>query len=162
MLSELSSTIASAVGAWPGPGRRAAGRASHAGVAFAQAGRLVPRRGLVVLISDLLLDAEEVIAPVRALRRAGHHVAVLHVLDPAERELIPGARDALFVDPESERAVPAAAADVRAAYRDTVARALAEWRGELARSGVAYEVVSTAAPYGVPLRRAFAARQRLP
>ena len=51
---------------------------------------------------------------------------------------------------------------MRAAYRDTVARALAEWRSELARSGVAYELVSTDAPFGVPLRRAFAARQRLP
>src|SRR5262249_48072242 len=107
-------------------------------------------------------EQDEVLSPVRALRRAGHQVAVLHVLDPAERDLVAGARDALFVDPESERAVPAAAAEVRAAYRATVERALAEWRADLARAGVASELVSTDAPFGVPLRRAFAARQRLP
>ena len=139
-----------------------AGRATRVGAAFAQAGRLVPRRGLIVLISDLLLDPEDVLGPVRALRRAGHQVTVLHVLDPAERDLTPGAGEALFVDPESEHAVPAAVADVRAAYRDTVANALAEWRAQLARAGATYEIVSTDAPFGVPLRRAFAARQRLP
>ena len=139
-----------------------AGRATRAGAAFAQAGRLVPRRGLIVFVSDLLLEPEQVLGPVRALRQAGHQVVVLHVLDPAERDLAPGAGEALFVDPESALAVPAAVADVRAAYRETVVRALGEWRAQLARAGATYEIVSTDAPFGVPLRRAFAARQRLP
>jgi uncharacterized protein (DUF58 family) len=139
-----------------------AGLATRAGAAFAQAGRLVPRRGLIVLLSDLLLEPEEVLAPVRALRRAGHQVVVLQVLDPAERELAPSAGEALFVDPESGQRVPAAVADVRAAYRATVLSALGEWRAQLARAGATYEIVSTDAPFGVALRRAFAARQRLP
>jgi uncharacterized protein (DUF58 family) len=139
-----------------------AGRATRAGSAFAQAGRLVPRRGLIVLISDLLLDPEDVLGPVRALRRAGPQVAVLQVLDPSERDLAAGAGEALFVDPESDESVPAAVADVRAAYRETVLSALGEWRTQLARAGAAYEIVSTDAPFGVALRRAFAARQRLP
>ncbi len=55
--------------------------------------------------------------------------------------------------------VPAAVADVREAYRATVAEALAEWRAAFARSGGRYEIVMTDAPFGAPLRRAFAARQ---
>ena len=58
--------------------------------------------------------------------------------------------------------MPASVADVRAAYRATVVKALAEWREQLAGAGASYEVVSTDAPFGVPLRRAFAARQRMP
>ncbi|HEU4563421.1 MAG TPA: hypothetical protein VFS05_02185, partial [Gemmatimonadaceae bacterium] len=125
------------------------------------AGRLVPRRGMVVLISDLLMDAPEVVRVVRTLRRAGHQVTVLQIIDPAEREL-PFASDAVFVDPESGDEVPAAVADVRTAYRATVAEALEEWRSTLAAVGAAHEVVATDAPFGVPLRRAFAARQRIP
>jgi hypothetical protein len=53
-------------------------------------------------------------------------------------------------------------ADVRAAYRTTVAAAIAEWRSVLARAGAGYELVMTDTPFGVPLRRAFAARQRVP
>lgn len=138
-----------------------AGRASAAPAALEQAGRLIARRGMVVLVSDLLMDPPDVVSRVRALRHAGHHVAVLHVLDPAEREL-PAQGDALFVDPESGLEVPAASADVRAAYRETVASALGEWRTALAGVGAPYEVITTDAPFGVPLRRAFAMRQRLP
>ena len=139
-----------------------AGKETRAGAAFAQAGRLVPRRGLIILISDLLVDSEEVLGPIRALRGLGHQVVVLQVLDPAERDLTSSAGEALFVDPESALAVPASVADVRAAYHDTVTQTLAEWREQLAAAGASYEVVSTDAPFGVPLRRAFAARQRMP
>ena len=67
-----------------------------------------------------------------------------------------------FVDPEQNVALPATAAEVREAYRSTVEHAIAEWRSKLAALGVGYEVVFTDSPFGVPLRRAFASRQRLP
>ena len=138
-----------------------AGHASHAAAALEQAWRLIPRRGLVVIVSDLLMDADEILSQVRALRHAGHQLVVLHVLDPAELDL-PAAGDALFFDTESGAEVPAASADVRGAYRATVTAALQEWRQSLAAAGAAYETVVTDAPFGVPLRRVFATRQRMP
>lgn len=138
-----------------------AGLASGAPAALDQAARLLVRRGLVVLLSDLLMDMDEVVRAVRGLRAAGHDVAVLHVLDPDEREL-PSQGELLFVDPESSLEVPATVADVRAAYRATVNEVIAEWRARLGAVGVGYEVVTTDQPFGVPLRRAFAARQQLP
>ena len=127
----------------------------------AQAARLITRRGLIVLISDLLMDPPDVERAMRALRAAGHDVIVLHVMDPAEREL-PSSGEALFVDPES---------DSRSRQHRRRARGLSQHRrrsrsvngGRCSeRSGIGYEVVSTDAPFGVPLRRAFAARQQLP
>lgn len=135
-----------------------AGAASAAGEGLRQAARLVRRRGLVILISDLLLDAEEIVEPMRALRAAGHDVTVLHVLDPAERDFDGG--EALFRDPESGIEVPAAP-HVRAAYRETVETVIAEWRAAFGRLGVGYELVDTGAAFAYPLRRAFAARERL-
>src|SRR5256885_9595672 len=75
-----------------------AGRASSAPDALHQAARLINRRGLIVLISDLLMDLPDVERAMRGLRAAGHDVTVLHVMDPAEREL-PSSGEALFVDP---------------------------------------------------------------
>ena len=138
-----------------------AGLASSAASALEQAARLVDRRGMVVLISDLLMDLDETVRALRGLRAAGHDVTVLHVLDPDERDL-PVQGEMLFVDPESGLEVPATVADVRAAYRKTVDEVLGEWRSRLGAAGVGYEVVTTDAPFGVPLRRAFMARQRLP
>ena len=52
--------------------------------------------------------------------------------------------------------------EVREAYRQTVQVAIGEWRDRLAASGTSYELVLTDPPFGVALRRAFAARQHLP
>jgi uncharacterized protein (DUF58 family) len=59
-----------------------AGKASYAAGALERAARVVPRRGMILLISDLLVEAQEAVRAVRSLRGAGHHVTVLHVLDP--------------------------------------------------------------------------------
>jgi uncharacterized protein (DUF58 family) len=138
-----------------------AGLASSAPQALTQAARLINRRGMIVLISDLLMDPAEVERAMRGLRALGHDITVLHVMDPDERWL-GGTGEALFVDPETALQVPASVGDVRAAYRTTVEEVIDEWRTMLASFGVSYEVVLTDHPFGVPLRRAFAARQRLP
>src|SRR5581483_5921015 len=88
------------------------GLASSAPEALHQAARLINRRGLIVLISDLLMELPDVERAMRGLRAAGHDVTVLHVMDPAERDLW-ASGEALFVDPESQLAVPASIADVR-------------------------------------------------
>jgi uncharacterized protein (DUF58 family) len=139
----------------------AAGRGSDAPAGLAQAARLVRRRGLVVLVSDLLLEPDTVGRALRELRAVGHDVAVLHVMDPAERDLSLSG-DAVFVDPETGLEVPATINDVRDVYRATVEAAIAEWRGRCAAAGASYATVLTDAPFGVPLRQAFAARQRQP
>jgi len=133
------------------------GRASRLADGLARASRLSRRPGLVLLISDLLTETEPVADAIRTLCAAGHDVTVMHVMDPAERDLV-ATGDALFVDPESGDEVPATVADVRDAYRATVDAAVREWRELLGRAGARYEMVMTDAPFGVPLRRAFAGR----
>jgi uncharacterized protein (DUF58 family) len=139
----------------------AGGRDSDLATALAQAGRLVTRRGMVILLSDLLVDVEAALPALRALRAAGHDVTVLHIMDPAERTFILSG-EARYADPETELTVPASGSDVRAAYESTVTRVIGEWREALAAMGVRYELVLTDQPYAVPLRRAFEARQRRP
>ena len=138
-----------------------AGRASSAPIALEQAARLINRRGMIVLVSDLLMDIPDVERAVRGLRAAGHDVTVLHLMDPMERDL-PAGGEAVFVDPESALEIAASVADVRAAYRQTVEEVIGEWRSMFSSIGASYELIFTDAPFGVPLRRAFAARQALP
>jgi hypothetical protein len=135
------------------------GRASDLAAALGQAARLVTRRGMVILLSDLLVDLDEVLPALRGLRAAGHDVTVLHIMDPAERDFtLTG--EARFTDPESELDVPAAAADVRTAYRATVDEVIGEWKDALGALGAGYELVLTDQPYSIPLRLAFGARER--
>ena len=126
-----------------------------------QGAKLIRRPGIVVVISDLLVDPDKMEQALRVARAAGHQVTVLHVMDPAEMELDTRG-EAIFYDPEGTLEVTATVSDVRQAYAKTVKHAIEEWRLRLAALGAGYEVIRTDSPFGVPLRKAFATRQRLP
>ena len=77
------------------------------------------RRGLVVFVSDLLLDRELALTALRFLRHRGHQVVVLHLMDPAEVTLS-GPAEARFEDPETGAAVVLRPRDWAEAYDKTV------------------------------------------
>jgi uncharacterized protein (DUF58 family) len=120
---------------------------------------LLKRRGLAVLISDLLVDRERTLHAMRYLRHRGHQVVVFHIMDPDEAEL-PGPAEARYVDTETGDSVVANAADLRTAYRTTVAGVVSAWRRACRMSGIAYHHITTATPFGHALRRATDARSR--
>ncbi len=136
-------------------------RATDAPRALIAAAKVLKRPGLVFILSDLLFEPAEFYSAVSALRAGGHDVQVMHILDPAERDL-PSVGDAEFVDTESGVGVHSASADMRAAYRQTVLSAIDEYRSSCSASGAGYQVVFTDEPFALPLRLAFAKRQRLP
>lgn len=117
------------------------------------------RRGLVVFISDLLLDRELALKALRFLRHRGHQVHVLHLMDPAEVAL-GGPAEARFEDPETRAAVILRPRDWAGAYGETVRHVVHEWRLACRRHGIAYHRVTTDTPYGVVLREALAPSSR--
>jgi uncharacterized protein (DUF58 family) len=117
------------------------------------------RPGLVVLISDLLLDPEPTTRALRLLSHRGHHVQVLHLMDPGERSL-GGMGPRRLRDPESGIELRVATAEVRAGYDRGVEAALRRWRSALRPARIAYEVVDTQAPLGSTLHRVLRTRAR--
>ena len=118
------------------------------------------RRGLVVFVSDLLLDRELALKALRFLRHRGHQVVVLHIMDPAELTLA-GPAEARFEDPETRAAVVLRPRDWAGAYRETVRTVIGEWRLACRRHGIRYHRVTTDTPYGEALREALAPPPRL-
>jgi uncharacterized protein (DUF58 family) len=118
------------------------------------------RRGLVVLFSDLLVARQETLTALKFLRHHGHEVLVFHLLDPGEREL-PQAAEARFFDPESDDELLVSVPDIRAAYREAVREALAEWQRDLRPQGIDYEIVDTSRPLSLALRAYLRKRERL-
>ncbi|PYP60340.1 MAG: DUF58 domain-containing protein [Gemmatimonadetes bacterium] len=112
---------------------------------------LLARRGLVVLVSDLLFDRDLALTALRYLRHRGHQVIVLHLMDPAEAELS-GAPEVRFRDPESAVSVVVRPRELARAYRETVRREIAAWRTTCRRHGIAYHHVLTDLPFGMALR----------
>jgi uncharacterized protein (DUF58 family) len=130
------------------------------GTALRELSGRLRRRGLVIVISDLLVDPEATRLALRFLRHRGHEVLVFHLLDPGEREL-PGVGDVRFYDPESDDELPVSAADVRTEYREAVQHAIAEWRTQLAPHGIDYVLAITDEPMAGALRAYLHKRERL-
>ena len=115
-------------------GHPGTGTVSALAAAVQSAAALVTRPGLFVILSDLLVEPDEVTRAVRTLRAVGHDIVVLHVMDPAERDLAESG-DAKFTDPESGDQLAARGSDVRDAYRATVETVIGEWRERFAGAG---------------------------
>jgi uncharacterized protein (DUF58 family) len=127
------------------------GRGTVAEGALRQVAALVARRGLIVLVSDLLLDRSLALTALRYLRHRGHQVIVFHVMDRAEIELT-GPPEVRFRDPESGTSVVARPRELAGAYRTTVEREVGAWRTACRRHGIVYHRVLTDMPFGLALR----------
>jgi uncharacterized protein (DUF58 family) len=109
-----------ALAATPPAGRSESARALH------EVAELMPRRGLVVLVSDLLFDTREFFGALDHLRYRGHDVLLFQVLDPLERRLpLEGA--VRFCDLETGEELVTQVEDIRPAYE----AALGKWFAEL-------------------------------
>jgi len=127
------------------------GRGTAAQAALLHVTSLLARRGLVVLVSDLLFERDLALTALRYLRHRGHQVIVLHLMDPAEAELA-GPPEVRFRDPESPASVVVRPRELARAYADTVRREISAWRTACRRHGIAYHHVRTDMPFGMALR----------
>ena len=125
------------------------GTAAHA--ALQRLTAILTRRGMVVLLSDLLFDRDLALAALRYLRHRGHNVIVFHLMDPAEVQL-GGPPEVRFRDPESSMSVVVRPRELAHAYAETVRREIAAWRTACRRHGIAYHHVQTDLPFGMALR----------
>jgi len=86
---------------------------------------LIPRRGMVVLVSDLFYEPEELFAALDHLRFQGHDVLIFQVLDPLERNMPVGGA-VRFKDLETGAELTTQADEIRPAYQAAVDRWLAD------------------------------------
>ena len=127
------------------------GQGTAAQAALVRLTSLLARRGLVVLVSDLLFDRELALTALRYLRHRGHQVIVLHTMDPAEAELS-GPPEVRYRDPESAASVVVRPRELARAYQATVRREVDAWRTACRRHGIAYHHILTDMPFGMALR----------
>jgi uncharacterized protein (DUF58 family) len=116
------------------------------------------KRGMVVLISDLLDNADEVIRGLRHLQFRGTDVVVFHVLDPDEIEF-PFERATRFEDMESGAEVMAVPAVVREHYVDAMQQLIARYKRELGGSGIDYHLLTTTDPLELALMQYLSTRE---
>jgi uncharacterized protein (DUF58 family) len=123
------------------------------------AGR-VKRRGLVIVLSDLLTDPAEAIRALLYFKHQEHEVVVFHILDPMELEL-DMKQEAIFRDMETGETVAAAPWEIRQDYVKSVRGMIETYRRELRAAHVDYQLVSTRTPFVEILTHYLVKRSRL-
>lgn len=112
----------------------------------------LPRRGMVVLISDLMGDTAGALKAVRALVARRHEVLVLRTIDPDERDF-PYEGPCLMEGLEGGEPLFVDALEAAPAYRAAFARQADAYAGALRRAGLAYAVAETAGHWEAALGR---------
>jgi hypothetical protein len=119
----------------------------------------IGKRGIVVLVSDLLDEPGRVIDGLRHFRFRGSDAIVFHLLDPAERTF-PFEQAARFRDIELGHEVVAVPSAVRERYLQALNGAVDRYKRELGAAGVDYRVVDTSTPLEFALMAYLATRGR--
>jgi uncharacterized protein (DUF58 family) len=117
------------------------------------------KRGMVVLISDLLDDPERVIRGLKHFQYRGSDVIVFHVLDPDETTF-PFERATRFEDLESDDEVMAVPVIVRDQYLSAIGGLIDRYRRELGAVGIDYQLLSTSQPLELALLAYLSTRER--
>jgi uncharacterized protein (DUF58 family) len=121
--------------------------------------QMLGRRGMVILISDLLDDPGEVVRGLKHLRFQGTDVIVFHVLDKDELTF-PFERATRFRDLETHDEVMAVPALVREQYLKEVGDLIAVYTKELRTMGIDYQLLDTSKPLDFALLGYLSARQK--
>ncbi len=135
------------------------GRETHMSKPLNQLCEALTKRGMVVLISDLLDDPEGVIRGLKHFQFRGSDVVVFHVLDPDEIEF-PFNRATRFEDLETSEEVMAVPGVVRAHYLAEIGRLIERYRRELGAAGIDYTLVPTSQPLEMALLSYLSTRAR--
>ena len=113
---------------------------------FHELARRLAKRGLVIIISDLHDDPDEVFRALQHLVYKKHQIILFHLLDEAELEL-PFRDVVTLVDMESDERLQVDCRTVRDAYRREVQAFLDRYRRDCAERRIEYVPATTATPY---------------
>jgi len=120
----------------------------------------VRKRGMVVLISDLLDEPAQVLDGLKHFRYRGTDVIVFHILDPYELQF-PFQHAARFRDMETEEEVQAVPQAIREDYVDRMQSLIGFYRRELQLSGIDYCLLDTSQPLELGLMSYLMTRHRV-
>jgi len=119
---------------------------------------MMKRRSVVVVISDLLSEVDDILAGLEHLRFDGHNVIVLHTLDPYEIEF-PFDGTWRFEGLEGEEPLTTQPQRIREEYLASFGEYMESLRAGCVAAQIDYAVVDTSRPLDVLLSEFFNERQ---
>jgi len=129
-------------------------------IALHEMAERIKRRGLVIIMSDLLDEAEKIISGLRHFRYNNHEVIVFHILDPRERDFA-FPQEAVFKDMETGEEMTTLPYQIKKHYKHAVKAFSDEIASACRQSNIDYYPIDTAMPFDRALYAFLSKRERL-
>ena len=120
----------------------------------------IKRRGLVIIMSDLLDDAEEIISGLKHFRYNNHEIILFHILDPRERDFA-FPREALFKDMETGEEITTLPHQIKGEYAAQAKAFSDEISTACRQANIDYHPIDTNMPFDKALYAFLSKRERL-
>ncbi|HUU26782.1 MAG TPA: DUF58 domain-containing protein [archaeon] len=127
---------------------------------FRELAERIHRRGLIVVLSDLLTRAEDTLRSLKYFTHHKHEVIVFQILDPTEISLA-GRGELIYHDMETGEMLQANSWEIKPAYDSRMQRMIAELRKRCRESLIDYQLISTETPFDKALFSFLEKRKRL-
>jgi len=102
----------------------------------------IHKRGLVILISDLLDDEKKIINALRHFRHKGHEVIIFHIVDPKEIDL--SFDDNInFIDMENDQKLIVDSRQIKSKYNKVFKNFCSYYKNECLRNNIDYVFLNT-------------------
>ncbi|MBI1924537.1 DUF58 domain-containing protein [Candidatus Poribacteria bacterium] len=134
------------------------GNETHISAIFHELAKRIIRRGLVIVVSDLLDQPSEVLSALKHFRHRKHEVIVFHLLDKAEMTF-PFQGPVVFRDMETGRTLPTQAEALKAGYLEQLTGFIQDYRRGCGASLIDYVQIDTATPFDYALSSYLARRK---
>jgi len=102
----------------------------------------INKKGLIILVSDLLDDEHKVLESLRHFRYKGHEIIVFHIVDPKEKDLDFN-QNMNFIDLESNYNIIADSRLIKENYNKAFKKFSDYYKNECLRDKIDYNLVST-------------------
>jgi uncharacterized protein (DUF58 family) len=106
----------------------------------------IKRRGMVIIISDLLDDPKEVINAMKHFRYNKNEVIIFQILDPVEMSFFDGTPVTLH-DIETHEEIFSQPFAIKKSYQEAIKEFISNYRNECLRNKIDYQLISTNEPY---------------
>lgn len=120
----------------------------------------IKTRGLVIIISDFLDDADEVLSSLKKFYYKKNEVIVFHILDPIEKTF-GFDKDSIFIDMESREELSSQPVQIQKAYIEAMDEYLHKLKSGCEKYGFDYNLIDTTSSFDSALMSFFKKRARL-
>ncbi|MBS82960.1 MAG: DUF58 domain-containing protein [Gammaproteobacteria bacterium] len=120
----------------------------------------IHKRGLVILVSDLLDDEEKIIKGLRHFRHKGHEVIIFHIVDPKEKSL-DFDNNINFIDIENNDELTIDSRQIKKDYVKAFDQFCSYYKNKCLKNNIDYVQIDTTDPLDISLMQYLIKRMQI-